>query len=157
MSDEEEVQDDEVEGPKGLREKLKRETERASEAEKKLQEIETRARSAELKSLMAENDVPLNPRTKFALQHYQGDLEVESVRTFLQENGMIESETPPEELAEHSQAAQVAAGAGTTPEPSADYEAELAAATSPEAVMEVVRKHNVPTSDLSFEDSSVIV
>jgi len=145
-------------GPKGLREANKRLETRAAEAEKELEALKARARSAELKSLMAENDVPLNSRTKFALTHYDGELDVDAVRTFLQEHGMIDPDTTPEELAEHDAAAQAAVGSTQTPDPSDAYEAKLAGAQTQEEVMALVREHQGRdmAGDLTFEDSSPI-
>ena len=99
------------ESPGDLRKRLKEEAKARKAAEK-------RARSAELKDAMNEAGLKLGPQTKFALSHYEGDTDVESVKSFFAEHGFLQEQAAEAASAgegqAHEQISQAAAGGEAT-------------------------------------------
>lgn len=81
-------------------------------------ELNARVRKAEMKAVVS--DIPgitLDSRTKFALDHYDGDPDPEAVKSFLSDNGFLEAPAPQvsdEELQVHQEMSD-AQTAGTPP------------------------------------------
>lgn len=139
----------EPDGPPALRAKLKDTETKLSETEGRATTAETRARQAELKLAVAEMDgVELDARTKFFLDHYQGEPDAESLRKALVDNGFIDPPAPKAsegELQNHERLSAAGAGAdaGTGFDRSA-YEADLAAARTPGEALAVMARYDQP-------------
>lgn len=123
MTDDIESQEyvEEEENPRDLRSQLK-------ERNKAIEAAEKRARNAELKVAMAESGVPLDPRTKFFFNNYDGDTDPEVVKAALIEHGFLDAgeEVPSGEGEAHQEISEAAAGAAPqTPPGSEQYMQEL--------------------------------
>lgn len=136
----------EPEEPRGLRKQIEEQAAKAREAE-------ARAAAAERELAFAKAGLPLSdPKMGYFVKGYDGDLTPEAIKAAAEAAGFLAPpapEVPAEELAQHQQAATLAAtGTISTPDESAQYQAELAAAASQgrDAIFAVMDKYGSPRS-----------
>lgn len=130
-------------GPRQLREAMRRAQEQATEAA-------ARAEAAERRATFAEAGLTsLTPAQRTLLSKgYEGDMTPEAIRAFAQEAGFL-APPPPADIPDDSADAQsrIAAAAGTAaPVPTADAriaELEAAAAQGKDALEAQMRKHGM--------------
>jgi hypothetical protein len=122
---------------------------REKELEKQLKEAQEAATSgaeAERKLAFMEAGVTLNPKTKYFVEGYKGELTAEAIQAAAREAEILpplEPDVPPEELAQHNQLANASVGANGS---KVDWNARLREAQSQEEVMQVLQEAGVPTT-----------
>lgn len=141
---------EETEEPRGLRKQIEEQAAKAKDAE-------ARAAAAERELAFAKAGLPLNdPKMGYFVKGYDGDLTPEAIKTAAEAAGFIgepEPSIPPEELAQHQQAANLSAGGGSEPawtgalHDNPQYQQEMAQAMTPEAAMAVMTKYGSPMTD----------
>lgn len=134
------LEETDPEGPKGLRKALKSAEQRASE-------LEGRATAAERKLAFLGAGIPDTPRNQYFINGYQGELDPEAIKAKAIEDGFLdkpEPKIPDGELEAHDELSQASVGGDSTPQTANDkYLAELAAARNESEALEVMRRYNV--------------
>lgn len=137
MTDFSESEDqDQIEEPRGLRKQIEEQAAKAREAE-------ARAAAAERRLAFAEAGISLSdPKMSYFVKGYDGDLSADAIKAAASEAGFLAPpapQVPTEELKEHQQAANLAAGGSIEPPTgNAEYEAAMAQARTREEVFAVM-------------------
>jgi len=144
MSDFSESDDQYDEEPRGLRKQIEEQAAKAREAE-------ARAAAAERELAFAKAGLDLSdPKIGYFTRGYDGDADPEKIKAAALEAGFIGSQEPantipPEELAQHQAAANLAAGASATPpDENAEYQAAMAAARSKDEALALMDRYGSP-------------
>lgn len=139
MSDFDSEDESTPEEPRGLRKQIEEQAAKAREAE-------ARAAAAERELAFAKAGLPLSdPKMDYFVKGYDGDLTPEVIRAAAEAAGFLSTappDVPADELAQHQQAANLAASATVTPpDENAEYLTALSQARSKAEVLAVMDQY----------------
>lgn len=142
MSDFDSENEQDTEEPRGLRKQIEEQAAKAREAE-------ARAAAAERELAFAKAGLPLSdPKMSYFVKGYDGELTPDAIKAAAESAGFLNSAPPPapevpaEELAQHQQAANLAAsGTVGPPDENAEYLAALNAARSKDEILAVMDRY----------------